>query len=661
MVMTMAARAMRALARRLWAPMLAVLAMPASAATLDASVLPTIQAATFEVVARKPEDTLRYERPLPLEQLPFQERNDPYYSVGTAFAIGGGRYVTAAHVLLVGANALWGAPALRDSGGKVHAIGRVHKFSLEKDFVVFDLREPAGDAALALDTAPAKGQPVFSVGNAYGTGVVIRDGLYTSDTPEQQDGRWQWIRFSAPASPGNSGGPLVDHAGKVIGIVLAKSPNENLNYALPISHVLSAPDGLAAFDQRVTYGFDVFDTTLTSPLRTSFALPLPLDAFFREYCRRVDAFLDGQLAALLAKEPERMFPRAKGSEELLNSLPTMGDLPRIVSRDANGHWGVAGEQKDDVKLTANGYITPGSFGKSTLFHLRRPDDVSADALYGDPTVPMELLLKSGMAKRTVGNANIVVTSLGKPILDAHHTDRWGRRWNVWQFALPYANGILVVMALPVPDGYAGLMRYSDALQAHDQLINAKALADFTYVNFDGTLAQWKEYLRRPELLPAALKDTRISAEYGKAFHYASSRLRLDFTPALQPIQPNSVLTLGFGFFAEQDRVTWDVGEVWIGATPHESTYLMLVRQTRPPAGLDDGYQDFWQKLVHRRHPFDGVARNDEDVTKASGVVGKATDGPLVYSAMTAAEGAHPQDEMAGRLARLLEGTTVLEH
>jgi serine protease Do len=79
---------------------------------------------------------------------------------------------------------------------------------------------------------------VLAVGNAFGEGVVIRDGLYTSATDEDQDGRWKWIRFSAAASPGNSGGPLLDGDGKVIGIVIGKSPNENLNYSLPIARVL---------------------------------------------------------------------------------------------------------------------------------------------------------------------------------------------------------------------------------------------------------------------------------------------------------------------------------------------------------------------------------------------------------------------------------------
>src|SRR5690606_41865411 len=112
------------------------------------------------------------------------------------------------------------------------------------------------------------------------------DGLYTSDTPEQQDGRWKWMRFSAAASPGNSGGPLVNQDGKVIGVVMAKSPNENLNYALPIGELMDAPDGVAAIDVRSSYQFDVFNSTLSGTLKEHFALPLPLDAFLDTVMQR---------------------------------------------------------------------------------------------------------------------------------------------------------------------------------------------------------------------------------------------------------------------------------------------------------------------------------------------------------------------------------------
>ena len=281
-----AARSLRHLSLALAA--VAGLAGTAHAASLDPAVLPKIQAATFEVVAAKPvNDPLSYEKPLPMDLLPFQQRNDKYYSIGTAFALGNNRYVTAAHVLHVGIGSLWGEPALRDADGHVYAIDKIEKYSLQQDFVVFTLAsQPAHAAALEVDRTPALNGVVYAVGNALGTGVVIRDGLYTSNTPEDQDGRWKWMRFSAAASPGNSGGPLLDQDGKVIGIVLMKSANENLNYALPIGMILDAPNHLASIDKRMPYQFDVFDTVLSNTLKAEFALPLSFARFSAAFQHR---------------------------------------------------------------------------------------------------------------------------------------------------------------------------------------------------------------------------------------------------------------------------------------------------------------------------------------------------------------------------------------
>jgi hypothetical protein len=100
-------RAIRFLASAAWFLALALACGSAAAEGLDAKLLPRIQAATFEVVAAKPaNDPLTYEKPLPLDLLPFQERTDKYYSLGTAFSIGNGRYVTAGHVLMTGFGSL---------------------------------------------------------------------------------------------------------------------------------------------------------------------------------------------------------------------------------------------------------------------------------------------------------------------------------------------------------------------------------------------------------------------------------------------------------------------------------------------------------------------------------------------------------------------------
>lgn len=74
--------------------------LPAAAAELSANAQQLIRAATFEVVQLKPPDgEVTYEHELPMDLIPYQQRVDKYRSIGTAFAIGPNRYVTAAHVM----------------------------------------------------------------------------------------------------------------------------------------------------------------------------------------------------------------------------------------------------------------------------------------------------------------------------------------------------------------------------------------------------------------------------------------------------------------------------------------------------------------------------------------------------------------------------------
>jgi serine protease Do len=631
--------------------------------TLDPSLLPAIQSATFEVVAAKPRDTLTYEKPLPMDLLPYQERTDKYYSVGTAFAIGPNRFVTAGHVLMIGYDSLWGPPELRDATGKVYAIDKIEKFSLRHDFVMFSLKDPPKITPLAIDARPALNQVVYSVGNALGTGIVIRNGLYTSNTPEAQDGEWKWIRFSAAASPGNSGGPLLDQNGKVIGVVLMKSENENLNYALPIGKVLDAPDDLAHFDKRMGYQFDVFDSTLTATFKGQFKLPLSLSDFFASYERAFDPFLDAQLKALLGQQAAQLFPNGNGAHQILYGGASMDDFPQLITRNSDGVWGTDGKSTIRITLPANGHLSGGVVSGNFLFHLRKPDDIAEAAFHRDPKGVMDMLLKTGLLKRTIGSEQILVTSLGQPMHAGAWTDRWGRRWQTWTWPVPYANGYACLFALPTPDGYALLMRLVPGVSLHDADINLRALTDFVSLPYDGTLAQWKDFLADTSLLPKAFGNIHIDFDYGKDFRYASQRLVFSFTPQLQAIDADSMLTLGFSFFPDHDgKVVWDVGQVWLAQDDNDNHWVSVLRNQAPPADLDDDYQSFWKKVTGRQHPYDAMAYSEDDVTKINAVVPPPHDDKpsVLYTAYVHQPGTQPQAEMKQKLGLLLKGVQVEE-
>ena len=81
------------------------------------------------------------------------------------------------------------------------------------------------------------GERVISIGNPLGLEHTLSDGLVSQR--RTYVGR-QWIQTTAPISPGNSGGPLFNMKGAVIGITTAMvGPGfaQNLNLAVPVNAV----------------------------------------------------------------------------------------------------------------------------------------------------------------------------------------------------------------------------------------------------------------------------------------------------------------------------------------------------------------------------------------------------------------------------------------
>jgi len=640
------------------------------AASLDPGVLKKVTAATFEVVIPKPiDDPLTYEKPLPLDLLPYQFRNDKYLSIGTAFALGGNCYVTAAHVLDIGIGSPMGAPALRDASGHVYAIDKIIKFSLGQDFVVFSLtQQPPNTATLETDTKPELNETVYAVGNALGTGVIVRDGLYTSDTPEDQDGRWKWMRFSAAASPGNSGGPLLDKDGKIIGIVLMKSPNENLNYALPIDELLKAPDNLAVIDKRLTYQPTFFNDTQAGVFKQQFALPKTFDDFSTTYLKFGDAFADDQLKTLREKNADKLFPNGNGSNRLLHASADLHTFPSIIRRNSNGTWLLTSSQPNRSPLPKNGYLeTSVVGGNMLLMHLRKPDDLSANQLYGDARQSMDLILKSWLLSRDIGSEKVRVTSLGEPTQQSVYNDVYRRHWQVRLWPLAYGNALVMSFSLPVPDGYVTMIQLAPAGERYPIMIDMQATCDFIDVSYGGTLAQWKDYLTNTALLPAVLSGIDLHIDYGHEFSFHSKRFSLSYMPELQKIDPGSYLELGFSYIADNtsrdhSKVTWDVTDVMAKPNANNAERFNVTRHAAPTDDLEDSFRNRWDKFKHRQPPDDSIAYSKDDMTQIGTVAGQPSDSSTVlYTTFVAAEGSVPQDAMKSKLDLLVKNLQVNEH
>ncbi|HEY6095387.1 MAG TPA: serine protease [Gallionellaceae bacterium] len=637
---------------------------------LDKSSLETIQNATFEVVVKKPtKDSLKYEKPLPLELLPYAIRNDKYYSVGTAFAIAKNQFVTAAHVLNLGQETQFDGFSLRDHNGNIYPIDKVLKYSYRQDFVVFSSKNLDISKPFQANVQPRLNEKVYTVGNALGQGIVIRDGLYTSNTPEERDGAWKWIRYSAAASPGNSGGPLLDRDGKLIGIVQRKSENENLNYALPIGEVLNAKNDVGITDMQMLYRIENMPMSKSTIFRHEVKLPKSLSELNRELIQFNDKDGDRIMADMFKENQKKIFPNGSGSDRLLHSSTYSTVFPGMIGMGNDGIWDVY--KANDIgknELGANGYLNTGNLGGATYFHLRLPDKVGLREITRDSRQLMDLFLKGVNYTRQVGAEKVKVVSMGKANSESRFTDSYQRKWLVNTWLIEYEDEKLVMMALPVPDGLVGMLRVVDTGQLENYLRDMKALADFVYVAYYGDLAQWKAFLGMTDMLPAAFSNIQISFEPNKDFHYQSKRVAFSYPSNLMKVTNSSDLQLGFSYFMEGGKVVWDVSKIVVGEDKNTKSSFVVVRSTKPTREMGDNSRKMWDDMANKRHPFDQVSYFDDDqsiigtVIAGTGTSSQAlTNASLLYAILHTGDGIVQQQTLSSHLDGFIRSLSVLEN
>ena len=360
---------------------------------------------------------------------------------------------------------------------------------------------------------------------------------------------------------------------------------------------------------------------------------------------------------MLKDNADHLFPHGAGSERLLHTIDRAA-FPRLMREDPNKVWVAGAPQLQTVQLDNNGFVEV----SGTLVRLRAPDNVSLGALYGDDKLYLDLLLKAYMLRRTVGDDSVRVTSLGKPKSASHFTDRWGRAWQVRDWAIPYDDQVLTAVSLPTPDGYATVLTRINSGGVEILHKTVQLMSDYMYLTMQGNLAQWQDYLAQPGVQPKAFDALKIRIDPEREVAFRSARYEVTVKPELVKLSKDSMLFLDFGFSGEGDAVRWDVNRVVVTEGPHTNNWIHVVRRTEPPASLPDGFQSNWTKLKTQSFPFNGRIESQNGETRISAAVqppGSGADVRVRYGLEVTREGVQTQEAMSRKLELLQHSFTVL--
>ena len=192
-------------------------------------------------------DLIRHVKPSVVSILTYDAKDEPLIS-GTGFFIRPGEVVTNMHVIK-------GAQRVEihtlDGKGRTYPVAGALAIDEEADLALLSVNLPEEKSRpLPLSTAlPEEGEPIFLIGNPLRLEGSISNGIVSAIREVPALGRI--IQITAPVSHGNSGSPLLNMRGQVIGIVTVKVTNgQNINLALGASRISALERGqLIAFDQ----------------------------------------------------------------------------------------------------------------------------------------------------------------------------------------------------------------------------------------------------------------------------------------------------------------------------------------------------------------------------------------------------------------------------
>jgi serine protease Do len=117
-----------------------------------------------------------------------------------------------------------------------------------KDFALIYIKEKDVGEYPTLNLTqiqPLQGTKVYAMGHPSGLNFTFTSGIISAfrKTKSYLGASYQLIQTDTAANPGNSGGPLIDDKGRLVGIMVSKVSKkgiEGLNFAIPAQEILTS-------------------------------------------------------------------------------------------------------------------------------------------------------------------------------------------------------------------------------------------------------------------------------------------------------------------------------------------------------------------------------------------------------------------------------------
>ena len=189
-----------------------------------------------------------------------QANRESVVTVKTAAGIGSGFFINREGQIVTNKHVLSNPDGaeIKTISGNVYKVQKVIHEDPAADLVIASTDATSRESKPVSINAvlPVVGEKIIVIGSPLGLEQTVSDGIVSALRSNQQS--IEFIQITAPVSPGNSGGPLLNMRGEVIGVATFQyNSGQNLNFCVAASRISGLQQGLtsssspASGDQRI--------------------------------------------------------------------------------------------------------------------------------------------------------------------------------------------------------------------------------------------------------------------------------------------------------------------------------------------------------------------------------------------------------------------------
>jgi hypothetical protein len=629
---------------------------------LNAKMLNLAYDAVFEIVLEKPADEqIEYEEEINWEFVPFHIRTDKYDSIGTAFAISRTELMTAFHVMEGDHEKYY----VRDSRKNIYEVDTVTGGSKEKDYLIFTVKGKTFNKIFKFERKYNIGDPVFSIGNALGEGIVVRDGLVLGEVPEEDSGRWNELKTSVGSNPGNSGGPIVTPNGKVIALLTAHK--DNIVYSTPVDAILNDDRSIFLYREKERYYHFLLANRLRNVFETQVSLPGTYTNLNRLFRESYNKHYDDSMSVLFEKAPE--YINGTDNDYLLHGLRnsqttylSSNDLYISYVDSDDDNWKLYNPAYYTYNLDDDGMLYQREYSNVYFYKIKKPKSVSLEKICTDPKYIMDTILQNIRTERKIWYDKYRILSYGEPVSTGLFRDSLGRTWITANWKIGFEDNVLIMYILPLPDGPFIMTTKQDNDFFHEYNWDLQKSCDHLFTVYGADFDEWGDFFALTQYIPDFLKNMRFNwNSKEQVFSLNCDNLSISADKRVFDWNNKSELYLFPFWYKQNNKPEFGIRKVVLCGDQRGKENIIIYLNTKPGTILGTSYADNWNDLILGKFPFNGIpviSIRDNNGFMGSIIKAKQPDPDICFSLYLKMEAPQSEGDISRRFNAFKKGVFI---